>query len=322
MKPLTLAPAALCVCLSVVLQVHHLSAAIDPALQVGITQTDQNVVLRWFGSHNVSYQVEASSTLPAWTNAGPGMPGADNFLFFTNSIADETARYFRVKRIPGTATFSSVAGILTVIGDDGPNTITVSRNASGGLLVNDGSIAIIGGQPTVANTVLIQIFGRGGDDVLSLNEGMGPLPPANIQGDVGNDSLTGGSGADVVSGGAGFDTLFGRGGTDNILGGADDDTVVGGDGDDIVRWAKGTTCSFGIPATTPTWWMERTARIQCKSTAAMAESFSPQPPMVRVFASIGLIPRPFPSTSEHARILCFIATAERTRSPPPAILPH
>jgi len=44
----------------------------------------------------------------------------------------------------------------------------VSRNAAGTLLVNNGAVAVSGGTPTVANTVLIQIFGRAGNDQLSL----------------------------------------------------------------------------------------------------------------------------------------------------------
>src|SRR5258708_1055805 len=43
-------------------------------------------------------------------------------------------------------------GLLTVFGDALNNTIQVSRNAAGTILVNGGAVAIKGGTATVANT--------------------------------------------------------------------------------------------------------------------------------------------------------------------------
>ena len=48
-----------------------------------------------------------------------------------------------------TATFA--AGTLSVFGDNQPNSIVVSRNAAGQLLVNGGAVSVAGGTPTVAN---------------------------------------------------------------------------------------------------------------------------------------------------------------------------
>jgi hypothetical protein len=42
-----------------------------------------------------------------------------------------------------TATFSS--GVLSVSGDAANNSIVISRNAAGRILVNDGAVAVIGG---------------------------------------------------------------------------------------------------------------------------------------------------------------------------------
>ena len=78
----------------------------------------------------------------------------------------ETRSYFAV-----TASFS--AGQLSVFGDSLNNTITVSRNAAGALLVNGGAVAILGGAATVANTALIQIFGQAGNDTITLSETSG-----------------------------------------------------------------------------------------------------------------------------------------------------
>jgi hypothetical protein len=91
------------------------------------------------------------------------------------------------------ATFSAAQGVLTVIGDAQDNTIAVSRNAAGSIFVNSGAIKVMGGTATVAKTKLIQLFGLGGNDNLSLDETNGALPKANILGGAGNDTITGSS---------------------------------------------------------------------------------------------------------------------------------
>src|SRR5205823_8128574 len=109
-----------------------------------------------------------------------------------------------------------------------------SRDAAGKILVNNGAIAITGGTPTVANKRAITIAADAGNDIVTLDESNGALPPATIAGGPGNDTLTGGSGADRLIGQAGNDTLLGKGGADLLFGGADSDTLVGGDADDQV----------------------------------------------------------------------------------------
>jgi Ca2+-binding RTX toxin-like protein len=131
-----------------------------------------------------------------------------------------------------TATFNSNTATLTVSGDNLDNTITVSRDPAGKLLVNGGAVAVAGGTPTIANTTLIRVSGQGGHDTITLSEASGALPKANLSGGVGNDTLIGGSGADQLSGQSGTDTLLGKGGPDELLGGTDNDTITGGDADD------------------------------------------------------------------------------------------
>jgi len=131
-----------------------------------------------------------------------------------------------------TATFS--AGTLSVFGDRLDNSLTISRNAAGTILVNGGAITVSGGTPTVANTSLIEAFGQGGQDVITLNETSGALPKANLFGGVGNDVLTGGSGGDQLFGQTGNDTLLGKGGADFLFGGVENDTLTGGTADDQV----------------------------------------------------------------------------------------
>jgi Ca2+-binding RTX toxin-like protein len=133
-----------------------------------------------------------------------------------------------------TATYIASAQVLAVLGTPQDNTVTVTRDAAGSLLVNGGTVPIVGGPATTANTALIELFGRAGNDSLSLNEASGALPSALLFGGAGNDVLTGGSGNDQLFGEGGNDTLIGRGGFDSLFGGADNDTLTGGDADDRV----------------------------------------------------------------------------------------
>src|SRR4051812_31464958 len=99
-------------------------------------------------------------------------------------------------------------GVLTIIGDDQPETIVVSRDDEL-ILVNgvpplrrrraldcdgpsDACVAMMRETATVANTVLIRIFGNGGNDVISIVESGGPPPPLEMDGGEGNDTLHGG----------------------------------------------------------------------------------------------------------------------------------
>jgi Ca2+-binding RTX toxin-like protein len=146
-----------------------------------------------------------------------------------------------------TATFSATHGVLTVMGDAQDNNIAVSRNAGGTILVNAGAVAIQGGTPTVGSTRLIQVFGLGGNDILSLNEANGPLPGANIDGGDGNDIITGGSGNDILTGGAGNDIF--RFDTDNALG---SDTIdESGGGIDRLDFSPTTTRAVSIDLSNP-----------------------------------------------------------------------
>jgi Ca2+-binding RTX toxin-like protein len=129
-----------------------------------------------------------------------------------------------------TATFN--AGVLTVSGDSAANSIVISRDAAGRILVNAGAVAVVGGTPTVANTSSIQVFGLAGNDQIALNEANGALPAAQLSGGTHNDTLTGGSSADRLSGQAGNDTLLGKGSIDPLFGGSGNDTLTGGDADD------------------------------------------------------------------------------------------
>ncbi len=145
-----------------------------------------------------------------------------------------------------TASFSG--GVLTVTGDSLDNTIVVNQSGVGSLLVNGGAVAITGGIPTVGNTTRIDIFGLAGNDILSLDETNGALPPAILRGGTENDALTGGSGADQLFGEAGDDVLLGKGGIDSLFGGTENDTLTGGSGDDQVFGEAGNDRTIWNPS--------------------------------------------------------------------------
>ncbi|MGA9034900.1 MAG: calcium-binding protein [Pseudolabrys sp.] len=133
-----------------------------------------------------------------------------------------------------TASFLPGTRVLSVFGDAASNRITASRNVAGNILINGGAVAVVGGNPTVANTDLIQLFGQGGDDTITVDETNGPMPAAQLFGGNGNDTLTGGSGNDLLFGQSGNDTLLGKGGNDQLFGGDGNDVLTGGTGDDQV----------------------------------------------------------------------------------------
>jgi Ca2+-binding RTX toxin-like protein len=147
-----------------------------------------------------------------------------------------------------TANFSATDGTLSIFGDSTNNTVEVSRTVAGDILVNGGAVNVLGETPTVANTAVIQVFGLGGDDFLTLNEANGALPRAKLFGGTGNDTLIGGSrgdqlygqlGDDDLRGQGGVDFLFGGAGNDELTAGAGNDQVFGETGDDLMVWNPG-----------------------------------------------------------------------------------
>jgi Ca2+-binding RTX toxin-like protein len=146
-----------------------------------------------------------------------------------------------------TAKFSAGSGLLSVTGDNIDNTIIASRDAAGNLLINNGAVSVVGGSPTVANTVEIDIFGRNGNDTIALDESNGALPSAHLFGGNGNDVLTGGSSADLLFGQNGDDTLLGKGGDDQLFGGNGNDVLTGGAGSDQVFGQNGNDLMIWNP---------------------------------------------------------------------------
>ena len=92
------------------------------------------------------------------------------------------SNFERATTMATNATFSPSAGLLSEFGDNQDNTIITSRDAAGNILINGGVVPVTGGQPTLANTGTIQVFGEDGNDSISLDMRDGALPGAHIFG--------------------------------------------------------------------------------------------------------------------------------------------
>lgn len=206
------------------------------AVEIELTQKDNT----WVGSGLVPADLRLQL---------PGSAGAmvQVALFDAAGKRDENVIQLPVKLEAIVASFDG--GILTVSGDNQDNTISVSRDAAGTLLVNGGLVPVTGGVATADNTFLIRIDGLNGNDALQLNEDNGQLPRADILGGEGDDTLLGGSGDDELDGGAGNDSisggrdghdrLLGREGNDFLNGNRGSDDLFGGEGNDVIDWLPG-----------------------------------------------------------------------------------
>jgi Ca2+-binding RTX toxin-like protein len=83
----------------------------------------------------------------------------------------------------------SAGNYLAIAGDNLDNTIKISRDTAGALLINDGAINILGSRPSASRTTQIDVFGFGGNDTITLDSTVGPLPTARVFGGAGNDIL-------------------------------------------------------------------------------------------------------------------------------------
>src|SRR5262249_17993587 len=131
-----------------------------------VTFKDGTVILGTFAvgadgtaTITTSFAAAGGHAITAVYNGDPNFAGSSQSL--TQQVNPATP--------PGvTATYSPVDGTLTILGDALDNTIVVTRDAAGALLVNNGAVAIQGGPATVTNTRLILLNGGAGNDKLSL----------------------------------------------------------------------------------------------------------------------------------------------------------
>jgi Ca2+-binding RTX toxin-like protein len=225
--------------------VTQVTATVDfksvQSASLDITLTNQGSV--WTGSGLVP-----SDLIPKHIHQDDADVDAKAKVVLLDSMGRQDVEVIKLDVTAPTISAVFGGGVLTVIGDDQDNTFVVSRDTTGTLLVNGGAVPITGGVPTIANTTLIQMFGLKGNDVLTVDDSNGPMPPANLFGGEGDDILTGSASDDMLDGGPGNDTLDGRSGNDRLLGGPGNDILIGGrgndfidggDGDDLIIWNPG-----------------------------------------------------------------------------------
>jgi Ca2+-binding RTX toxin-like protein len=165
------------------------------------------------------------------SNRTPTPPARRRVRDSVNRALDNLPEPLETRRLYA-VTATSAGGVLTVLGDDNANAISVSRNAAGNLLVNRGAVPILGAPATALGINSVRVSGLGGNDNLLLDETGGALPRATLSGGGGNDTLAGGSGADTLNGDEGDDVLLGGGANDQLFGGSGNDALTGGAGAD------------------------------------------------------------------------------------------
>ena len=137
-------------------------------------------------------------------------------------------------------TITFTQGVLSVVGDAGNNTLVVGSTPAGTITLN--GTEVLGGAPTRFNVTRVHLDGGAGDDTLKLDETNGQMPPGELIGGEGRNSITGGSGDDTIVGGGGIDRVDGGPGVDTVDlgGGSDQFTWNPGDGDDRVDGGGGS----------------------------------------------------------------------------------
>lgn len=134
---------------------------------------------------------------------------------------------------------------VTVIGTDGPDTLTGTSKADGILALGGNDVVNAGGGKDAVcagpgdDTVRggdadDEVIGEAGNDVLGGDPGSDTL-----SGQDGNDRLTGAGGNDLLRGQGGRDRLKGKAGDDTLKGGAKPDRLDGGGGVDTCRGGGG-----------------------------------------------------------------------------------
>lgn len=144
------------------------------------------------------------------------------------------------KFLGGTSIRMTRIGTLQIAGTSGADTVPITRRARDGKI-----LAVIGDQARVLLPQMvkrIQVFGYGGDDVVTI----GPnVRGAFIDGGGGSDTITGGNGDDWLVGGVGNDSLIGGLGNDLLYGNAGNDYLLGSAGHDTIHGHGGRDTLLG-----------------------------------------------------------------------------
>ena len=144
-----------------------------------------------------------------------------------------------------------VRGVLVVVGTEGADSIEVSSDAGGQVLVNGAVPGAMAGRVRA-----ITVTALGGNDSMDLSgtEAFNAGAIAVLSGGGGDDDIKGGplreviwagDGHDTVRGGGNDDRLYGEGGVDQMTGEFGNDVVDGGIGNDVVYGGGGNDTVIG-----------------------------------------------------------------------------
>lgn len=195
----------------------------------GSTSTRRRIMNRW--RQAISYAAIALASalaLPAVAEAAAGTAGVSgSFLTFQSGLrtSNSVSIVFRDFVDPSVNdTFAVTDARAPVQGGTGCQTDAARAVCSGRLVT-----------PPVSIT-LVRVKLGDGNDVLSLSkfDANGTFPPAQVNGGLGNDTITSSEGRDFIVAGAGVNSVRSGGGTDRLLmrNGRRDRLIDCGDGED------------------------------------------------------------------------------------------
>jgi Ca2+-binding RTX toxin-like protein len=156
--------------------------------------------------------------------------------------------------------------VLTVVGTNEDDVITLNRGKKGALVVMFNGIEFTRFAKGAVNEIVVR--GLAGDDTITLDPKL--AIKAFLSGDDGDDTLGGGKANDILLGGLGKDKLLGQKGRDILIGGLDSDTLLGGAHDDLL--IAGTTAHDANPAAIRAVWEEWTAKRKYAQRIARLET--------------------------------------------------
>jgi Ca2+-binding RTX toxin-like protein len=153
--------------------------------------------------------------------------GGDDTITTTSTVASSVQAHVDGGEGTDTARFN---------GTDGNDQVGIARNGTEAAAFTPAYVFNVGS--TVESLV---VSGRGGDDELTGQNGIGSITKLTLDGGPGNDTLRGGDGADTLLGGSGNDFVDGNIGADDAELGSGDDTFQWdpGDGSDVVEGQGG-----------------------------------------------------------------------------------
>ena len=187
-------------------------------------------VLPWFHEHKGSRLLV------------PATPGRAGRRWRRKLAAASLVAALGTALMPGTAladfsvTLSS--GKLTITADSADDTIVVTTDSEGFILIN-GDFLLIDNLSVKGSSITgICVKGGSGNDRIDLSgvtdSDFPNLAEVDLDGEAGNDTVIGTGQSDTVMGGDDNDMLEGLDGFDSLEGGLGLDTLLGGDGDDTI----------------------------------------------------------------------------------------